>query len=78
MGGLTETRLMRSRGDRKGDFKRNMDIFSKVGSLRKEWEAEIWSKEPGDVARVTADGYLVVLPCQALNVLSKMCVAKGY
>ena len=41
MEGLAETRLMRSGGDRKGDFKRNINIFSKVGSLRKEWEAEI-------------------------------------
>ena len=47
-------------------------MFSKVGSFRKEWEADIWPKEPGVVARTTADGYTFFLPCHVFKTVSSL------
>ena len=45
-------------------------MFSKVGSLTKEWDAEIYPKDPGVVAKTTEDGYFMCLPFQVSKVLS--------
>ena len=60
---------------RNEDLTRRLAIFSKVGSFKKEWDAEIWPKEPGVVARVTADGYIYFLPCQVFNKASSSSTA---
>ena len=38
------------------DLIRKIEMFSKVGSLMKEWEAEIWPNDPGAVANITGVG----------------------
>ena len=47
-------------------------MVSKVGSFKKEWEAEICPKVPGVVARTTAYGYMYFLPCQIFNLVSSL------
>ena len=54
--GLAIRRLEWSFDDRKEDLTSRLAMFPKVGSFRKEWEAEIWPKDPGVVASTTADG----------------------
>ena len=54
---------------------RRLERFSKVGSFRKEWEAEICPKEPGVVARTTADGYVFFLPCQVVKTVFTLSTA---
>ena len=67
---LAKRRLTWSSWERNEDLTRRTDMFSKVGSLTKEWEADICPKEPGVVAKTTADGYCMCLPFQVSKVLS--------
>jgi len=56
MVGEVARRLWWSLVDSQFDLTRKTEIFSKVGSLRKEWEAEIRPKDPGAVASLTDVG----------------------
>ena len=56
MVGEVARRLWWSLVDSQFDLTRKTEIFSKVGSLRKEWEAEIRPKDPGAVASSTDVG----------------------
>ena len=50
------TREVRSLWDRKADFNINITMFSKEGSVMKEWFGDILPKDPGAVARTTDEG----------------------